>query len=67
MKKVILAAVLLAGVSITSCKSKASEDGIATDTDTMVVETDTVMEMDTITTTTDMDTVSPMPMDTVPK
>ena len=65
MKKLILSAVLLAGLSIVSCKSKASDEGTATETDTVVTETDTVMATDTVPTTTD--TVAPMPTDTVPK
>lgn len=65
MKKVILTAVLLAGLTIVSCKSKASEETTATDTDTVVTETDTVMATDTISETTD--TIKTVPTDSIPK
>lgn len=64
MKKLILSAVVLAGLSIVSCKSKSSDEGTATDTDTVVTVTDTVITTDTVPTT---DTVAPMPVDSVPK
>jgi uncharacterized protein YcfL len=65
MKKLILCAVLLAGLSIVSCKSKASDEGTATETDTVVTETDTVMTTDTISETTD--TIRTVPADSIPK
>lgn len=63
MKKLILSAVVLAGLSIVSCKSKATDE--TTGVDTVATEIDTVTVVDTVPVTTD--TVAPMPTDTVPK
>ena len=65
MKKLILSAVLLAGLSIVSCKSKSSEEGTPVYTDSAVTETDTVITTDTVPVTTDTLTVTPT--DSIPK
>jgi len=55
MKKVILAAVLLAGLSMTSCKTTTDTETVVTpiEGDTVVTDVDTVMSTDTISVTTD--------------